>query len=164
MEKTNALRSAWEDGLLFFANALEGQTIDNAKLQKQIDLLRIEKRPQVRRDKMTDPQVWVALVVAAAALAGALGSQWIAAQSALQSRRLELHFRAKADAYKGLLERMGEFDCSPLEHPKYITFLAAYETALLFASEEVAQLLSGPMESASTLSVCAQRELKTSVT
>ena len=43
MEKTNALRSAWEDGLVLFTDALESQAKANEKLQKQIDLLRIEK-------------------------------------------------------------------------------------------------------------------------
>lgn len=43
MEKTNALRSAWEDGLVLFTDALENQVKANEKLQKQIDLLRIEK-------------------------------------------------------------------------------------------------------------------------
>jgi hypothetical protein len=48
---------------------------------------------------------------------------------------------------------MGEFGCFPLNQAKYLAFLAAYETALLFASEEVAELLSGP----SGISVNAQR-------
>jgi len=43
MEKTNALRSAWEDGLVLFTDALESQAKANERLQKQIDLLRIEK-------------------------------------------------------------------------------------------------------------------------
>ena len=43
MEKTNALRSAWEDGLVLFTDALEGQVKANEKLRKQIDLLRIER-------------------------------------------------------------------------------------------------------------------------
>ena len=43
MEETNALRSAWEDGLVLFTDALESQARANEKLQKQIDLLRIEK-------------------------------------------------------------------------------------------------------------------------
>jgi hypothetical protein len=43
MEKTNALRSAWEDGLVLLTDALESQAKANEKLQKQIDLLRIEK-------------------------------------------------------------------------------------------------------------------------
>ena len=46
MEKTNALRSAWEDGLVLFTDALESQAKANEKLQKQIDLLRIEKSLQ----------------------------------------------------------------------------------------------------------------------
>lgn len=43
MDKTNALRSAWEDGLILFTDAIESQAKDNEKLRKQIDLLRIEK-------------------------------------------------------------------------------------------------------------------------
>ena len=43
MEKTNAWRSAWKDGLVLFTDALESQGKANEKLQKQIDLLRIEK-------------------------------------------------------------------------------------------------------------------------
>ena len=42
MEKTNALRSVWEDGLVLFTDALESQVKANEKLQKQVDLLRIE--------------------------------------------------------------------------------------------------------------------------
>jgi hypothetical protein len=97
--------------------------------------------------------VLTALVGAAAALGGALGSQLLAARATLRTRRLELYFQAKASGYKALLERMGEFGCCPLDQAKYLTFLAAYEVALLFASEEVAELLSGP----SGISVNAQR-------
>ena len=43
MEKTNALRSAWEDGLVLMTDALEKQRNASEKLQKQIDLLHIEK-------------------------------------------------------------------------------------------------------------------------
>ena len=46
MEKTNALRSAWEDGLVLLTDALESQVKANEKLQKQIDLLRVEKTIQ----------------------------------------------------------------------------------------------------------------------
>jgi hypothetical protein len=97
--------------------------------------------------------VLTTLVVAATALCGALGSQFVAALFALRSRRLELYFQAKASAYKALLEHMGDFGCCPLDQVKYLTFLTAYETALLFASEEVAELLSGK----SGISVNAQR-------
>jgi|ERR1035437_246191 hypothetical protein len=90
------------------------------------------------------------LLVALAALVGALGSQLIAAWAAQRARRFELHFQAKASGYKALLERMGEFAFCPLDQAKYLTFLAAYETALLFASGDVAKKLGG-------LSVDAQR-------
>ncbi len=46
MENTNALRSAWEDGLVLFTDALESQRKANEKLQKQFDLLRVEKAIQ----------------------------------------------------------------------------------------------------------------------
>ena len=94
-----------------------------------------------------------ALVAAAAALIGALGTQLVAAWGGLRTRRLELYFQAKASAYKALLERMGEFACCPLYQEKYLTFLAAYEAALVFASDEVANSLQGPVG----ISVNAQR-------
>jgi hypothetical protein len=97
--------------------------------------------------------VSTALVAAAAGLIGALGSQLVAARAGLRTRRLELYFQAKASAYKALLERMGEFGCYPLEQAKYLTFLAAYEAAFVFASDEVAECLRGP----SGISVNAQR-------
>jgi hypothetical protein len=44
MERTNALKGAWENGLGLFADAIESQVKASEKLQKQLDLLRIEKR------------------------------------------------------------------------------------------------------------------------
>jgi hypothetical protein len=40
------LRSAWEDALVLFTDALESEMKANEKLQKQIDLLRIDKSLQ----------------------------------------------------------------------------------------------------------------------
>jgi hypothetical protein len=97
--------------------------------------------------------VATALVAAAAALIGALGSQIVAARAALRARRFELYFQAKASAYKALLERLGEFGCCPLDQAKYLAFLAAYEVALVFASDDVAECLRGP----SGIGVNAQR-------
>ncbi len=85
-----------------------------------------------------------ALCGTAVALAGVLGNQLMATKATLKTRRLELYFQAKASGYKALLERMGEFGCRPLDHAKNLTFLAAHETAFVFASDEVAELLSGP--------------------
>jgi hypothetical protein len=100
-----------------------------------------------------ETSVSAALVAASAGLIGALGTQMVAAWAGLRSRRLELDFQTKASAYKALLERLGEFGCCPLDQSKYLTFLAAYEAALLFASDEVAECLRGP----SGVSVNAQR-------
>lgn len=52
MERTNALRSTWEDGFVLFTDALENQANANEKLQKQIDLLRIEKSLQSLEPRM----------------------------------------------------------------------------------------------------------------
>src|SRR5271157_4502129 len=115
----------------------------------------VRRRDSLAKNRVItmETTVLTALVPAAAALGGALGNQWIAAKTGLKTRRLELYFQAKASGYRTLLERMGEFGCSPLDQAKYLTFLAAYETALVFASDEVAELLSGP----SGISVNAQR-------
>lgn len=43
-EKTNALRSSWEDVLVLLTDALDSQERENQKLQKQIDLLRIGQK------------------------------------------------------------------------------------------------------------------------
>ncbi len=85
--------------------------------------------------------VWTTLMGAGAALAGALGSQFLAARAALRTRRLELYFRSKADAYQALMKHLGEFTLEPTDHAKYSSFLAAYEGALLFASDDVAMAL-----------------------
>jgi hypothetical protein len=100
-----------------------------------------------------ETSVSTALVAGSAGLLGALGTQLLTAWATLRTRRLELYFQAKAGAYKALLERLGEFGCSPLDQGKYLTFLAAYEGALVFASDEVAECLGGP----SGVSVNAQR-------
>lgn len=100
-----------------------------------------------------ETRVSTALVAASAGLIGALGTQMVAAWAGLRTRRPELYFQAKASAYKALLERLGEFGCCPLDQAKYLTFLAAYEVALVFASDDVAGCLRGP----SGISVDAQR-------
>jgi hypothetical protein len=83
-------------------------------------------------------------IAAATGLVGPLASQVLAAKAALRAKRFEVYFQAKASKYAALLERIGEFACSPVDQGKYEAFLAAYETALLFASEKVAEALRGP--------------------
>jgi hypothetical protein len=93
------------------------------------------------------------LIAAAGPLCGALGAQALAAHFALRTRRLEIYWQAKGDAYKGLLERLAEFASHPTDEKVYFDFLTAYETALLFASDEVAEQLAGTFG----ISVNAQR-------
>jgi hypothetical protein len=100
-----------------------------------------------------ETQLLTAVIAASAALIGALGSQKLTARATQRARQFELWWAAKASAYKICLEGLGEFASSPTDHGKYLTFLAAYQTALLFASDEVAQRLRGP----TGISVNAQR-------
>ena len=87
--------------------------------------------------------IWMTVIAALAALAGALGSQWIAARGNMKSRRLELFFRAKADTYQRLMEQIGIFALDPQDQGKYLLFLGAFESALVFSSDEVADALAG---------------------
>jgi hypothetical protein len=96
------------------------------------------------REGVMETAIWAGVVGGSlAALTGAFGNQLLAARANLKARRLELYFRAKADAYRTLLEHLAEFGLSPRELSKYLAFLGAFETALLFASDEVAEALSG---------------------
>jgi hypothetical protein len=74
---------------------------------------------------------------------GVLGSQWIVARTSLKTRRLEIYFGAKADAYRRLMECIGVFAFDPHDLATYLRFLAAFEVALMFASDEVAEALTG---------------------
>lgn len=83
-----------------------------------------------------------AVIGGALTLVGALGAQWLSARSALRQRQFELSFEARRRAYGMLLERIGTFAFEPKNLDKYCAFLAAYEAALLVASDEVAAALS----------------------
>ncbi len=79
--------------------------------------------------------------VAALALSGALGSQLITARANLKSKRLELAYARKADAYRALLVAIASYvhkrqkPGNIEEH--YYTFLEAMEQAALVGSNEV---------------------------
>jgi hypothetical protein len=100
-----------------------------------------------------DTSVWTTLITTGGVLCAALGTQILAAGTAMRARRLDIYWQAKSSAYKGLLERLGEFASYPTDEKIYFAFLAAYETALVVASDEVAELLRGP----TGISVTAQR-------
>ena len=101
-----------------------------------------------------DATVWVVLISAGAALAGALGSQLVGAWGSLKSKRLELLYARKADAYADLLMKIGEFSFDPSDRDKYLHYLASFQGALLFASPEVAEALRGRLDG---LNINAQR-------
>ena len=96
---------------------------------------------------------WVALISGACALIGALGSQLVNALFGLKSKKLELLYKNKADTYRCLMEMAGEFALNPKNQEKYLRFLSAYEIALIFASDKVAEVLTGR----TGLNVSAQR-------
>ena len=87
--------------------------------------------------------IWSAAIAGFAALLGALGSQLIAGWMGLKSKRLDLFFKIKAEVYQQLMGEVGKFALDPTDQDKYIRFLNAYEAALVFASDEVAEALSG---------------------
>ncbi len=97
--------------------------------------------------------VWTTLTAGAAGVLGGLLPQIVSARATLRVRQLEIYWQAKSGAYKGLIEQLGEFGSYPTNHAKYLSFLAAQQVALLFASDEVERLHRGP----TGISVNAQR-------
>jgi hypothetical protein len=89
-----------------------------------------------------ETQIMAAIVSAVSALTGALGAQVLGARANARAHQFDVYWQAKASAYKALLEHLGEFSVSPTDEAKYLAFLAAHQTALLFASDEVARLLA----------------------
>jgi hypothetical protein len=61
----------------------------------------------------------------------------------MRTRQFDVYWQATGSAYKSLLEHLGAFFSSPTDHSKYLAFLTAHQTALLFASDEVAERLTG---------------------
>ncbi len=85
-----------------------------------------------------------ALIAIAGTLLGTLGSQVIAARAALRTKRLELFYARRADAYKVLFEKAADFGVDPKNLSKFLTFQAALHAALIVASENVADILDNP--------------------
>jgi len=86
--------------------------------------------------------VWIAVISGGAALIGALGSQGIASWLNLHSKKLELIYKYKGEAYADFLASVAEFALDPKNPEKYIRYLSVYEKALVFASDEVASALT----------------------
>lgn len=93
-----------------------------------------------------DPQfaIWIAIASGAFALLGSLGSQAISAIAGLRTKRLELAYARKADAYNHLMQTAGAFAHDAFNEEKYVLFLNAYLAAKIICSDEVLRVLEGP--------------------
>jgi hypothetical protein len=85
--------------------------------------------------------VWVALITAVSTGTVAIGGQIISSHVTLSTKKLEILFVRKADAYKNILEKAGEFGIDPKSSEKYLAFQSALHAALIVASKEVADIL-----------------------
>jgi len=94
--------------------------------------------------------LWAVIVVAVVPL---LISQAIAAFTTLKTKRMEVFYARKADAYTELIMRIGVFARDPRNRNEYEEFLRTYNVALMLASEGVVGALAGR----EGLSVAAQR-------
>ncbi|HEX3861359.1 MAG TPA: hypothetical protein VHY35_06655 [Stellaceae bacterium] len=87
----------------------------------------------------------VALIIGALlGTCGTLGSQLIATRAVLRTKRLELFYGRKADAYKVLFEKATDFGVDPKNLPKFLMFQSALHVAVIVASENVADILDNP--------------------
>ena len=75
--------------------------------------------------------------VAALALSGALGSQLITARANLKTKRLELSYARKADAYREFLVEAAHFAHDSIGEEKYRLYLKALMQVNLVASPQV---------------------------
>ncbi|MGI8897438.1 MAG: hypothetical protein ACR2IB_03485 [Pyrinomonadaceae bacterium] len=90
----------------------------------------------------TSSPIWVSLTVGFLVLLGALGSQLISALVNLKTKRLELSFGRKADAYRDFMIKAGTFGHDPRNEEKYLQYLHSYLAALIVASDNVKETLN----------------------
>ena len=69
--------------------------------------------------------------------------QFLNNQNALNTKKLDILFARKADAYKTVLERAIEFGADPKMQEKYMTLQNSIHGALIVASREVVDVLDG---------------------
>jgi hypothetical protein len=87
--------------------------------------------------------IWVALITALSTGGVAIGSLIINSHTTLSTKKLDVLFARKADAYKDVLDKAGEFGIDPKSPEKYLAFQSALHAALIVASKEVADILDG---------------------
>jgi hypothetical protein len=87
--------------------------------------------------------VLVALITGTTTAAVAIAVQLINSQNALNTKKLDILFARKADAYKIVLEKAIEFGVEPKTQEKYLALQNSVHGALIVASKEVADVLDG---------------------
>ena len=95
----------------------------------------------------------IAGLTAIATLTASLGSQAITARANLKSKRLELSYARKADAYQNYLVEVAHFIYQPQDEEKHRAYLKALMQAKLVASIEVYNALDGPLDGAKEASI-----------
>lgn len=89
---------------------------------------------------------WVLPAIAAAGgLAGAIGAvtaQAVNGWFARTTKKVEMSYARKADAYSALLQKAGSFGLDPASDEKYAAFLTAFHTAWLLAGPDVEKYIS----------------------
>ncbi len=101
----------------------------------------------------TSSPIWVSLAIGVLVLLGALGSQLISAIATLKTKKIELSYGRKADAYRDFMIKAGTFGHDPWNEEKYLQYLHSYLAALIIASDDVNETLNGK----TGVSVNAQR-------
>ena len=96
---------------------------------------------------------WLLIMIAVVPLAGAVTTSLVMLYSNLKTKKMELFYARRADAYKELMINAGVFSRDPTNEQKYEEFLRSYNVAFMLASSDVALALAGR----EGLSVTAQR-------
>jgi hypothetical protein len=87
--------------------------------------------------------VLVALITGTTTASVAIAVQFINSQNALNTKKLDVLFARKADAYKTVLEKAIEFGADPKMQEKYMILQNSIHGALIVASREVVDVLDG---------------------
>jgi len=87
--------------------------------------------------------VLVALITGTTTAFVAIAVQLINSQNALNTKKLDILFARKADAYKMVFEKAIEFGVDPKTQEKYPALQSAIHGALIVAPTEVADILDG---------------------
>jgi hypothetical protein len=85
---------------------------------------------------------YIYITPAVFALIGALGAQYLNYKSNLKAKKIELLFNNKSKSYHDFMIEALNFGTDPKNKDKYLRFFHAYQTAILFANDEVKESLA----------------------